>query len=150
VPTQQQIADHLFMAQPTAHKHLARLAIDWKIASMDEIRGAYLEHLRGQGQAGRLSDGTELTRERALTEQVDRQLKEHQLADKRAQLVNVAQLTPAIDRMVAAWRASLLASDELLKAELDAFYGIDLDIRLLNKRSHQALRHLSSLQEPTL
>jgi hypothetical protein len=149
VPTQQQIADHLFMAQPTVHKHLARLAIDWTTASLDEIRVAYIEHLRSLTQTGRSSDGPELTRERALTEQVDRQLKEHQLSDRRSQLVNAAQLAPALARMVAAWRTSLLASDELLKAELDAFYGIDLDVEFLNERTRNALRHLSPKPEPT-
>lgn len=143
MPTQVEIAEHLGLSQPTVHKHMAQLGIDWTTASMDEIRLAYLEHLRGLAAGHRTHDGMDLTRERAMTEKVDRELKELALAEKRGQLVNVAQLEPELTRMVVAFRTELLASDDKLKAEIDAFYGIDLDLAFLNEHTRNSLRQLA-------
>jgi len=143
VPTQVEIAEHLGMSQQAVSKQLAQLGLDWSTATMDEIRLAYLEHLRGLAAGHRTSDGMDLTRERALTEKVDRELKELALAEKRGQLVNVAQLEPEIARMVVAFRTELLAKDDKLKAEIDAFYGIDLDLAFLNEHTRTALRQLA-------
>lgn len=143
MPTQVEIAAHLGLSQPTVHKHMVQLGIEWTTASMDEIRLAYIGHLQGLAAGHRTHDGMDLTRERAMTEKVDREMKELALAEKRGQLVNVAQLEPEITRMVVAFRTELLSSDDKLKSEIDAFYGIDLDLAVLNERTRNCLRHLA-------
>lgn len=143
MPTQQEIAEHLVMNQSEVSRHMAALSIDWKSAPMDEIRLAYLAHLRGVAAGHRSMDGMDLARERAMTEQVDRELKLLTLAEKKGQLINVAQLEPALARQYMAFKAELEARDDKLKEELDTLYGIDIDLELIASHTRNALAHLS-------
>ena len=61
MPTQQEIATHLGMDQGAVSRHLGVLGIDWKTAGMDEIRLAYLKHLRSVAAGHMSSDGVDLT-----------------------------------------------------------------------------------------
>lgn len=122
---------------------MAALALDWKTASMDEIRLAYLSHLRGVAAGHRSADGMDLARERALTEQVDRELKMLTLAEKKGQLVNVAQLEAGLLRQYAAFRIELEGRDDKLKEEIDELYGIDVDRELIAGHTRDALSHLA-------
>jgi hypothetical protein len=142
MPTQQQIADHLDMSQQSVAELMERLGLDWRLESIDVVRVAYIRHLRGQAAGHRSDDGMDLVRERVLTERVDRELKELAVAEKKGVLVNVAQLEPALMQMVGSFRADLLSRDDKLKTELDALYGIDLDVNLLNEHTIAALEQL--------
>jgi hypothetical protein len=122
---------------------MAPIGIDWQKATMDEIRIAYLAHLRGVAAGHRSADGMDLARERALTEQVDRELKMLTLSEKKGQLVNVAQLEPELQRQYVAFKAELEARDDKLKEELDLLYGIDIDLELISSHTRNALSHLS-------
>lgn len=141
--TQQAIADHLDLAQQNVSELLKKLDIDRETATLDEIRVAYLRQLRAQAAGHRTDDGLDLVRERVLTERIDRELKLYTLAEKKGQLVNVAQLEPELQQMFAAFRTELLARDDKLKADLDQLHGIDIDIQVLNEFTHDALRHLA-------
>lgn len=143
MPTQQQIADHLDLNQSEVSRHLEKLGIDWKVATMDEIRVAYLRHLRGVAAGHRSDDGLDLTRERVLTERVDRELKMLTVAEKKGMLINVAQLEPELMQMVGAFRSELLSRDDKLKSELDALYGIEVDLSILNEHTFAALAQLA-------
>ena len=142
MPTQQQIAEHLDINQSEVSRHMERLGIDWTVATMDAIRVAYLRNLRGQASGHRTDDGQDLVKERVLTERVDRELKQLQLAEKRGLLINVAQLEPELMQMLGAFRAELVARDDKLKDELDALYAIDVDLSILNEHTHAALQQL--------
>ena len=74
---------------------------------------------------------------------VDRELKLLTLAERRGQVVNLAQLEPELQRMVVAMRTELLSRDDKLKAELDALYGIDVDLARITQYTHNALRQLA-------
>jgi hypothetical protein len=141
--TQQDIADHLDLAQQNVSELMKKLEIDWRAATLDEIRVAYIRQLRGQAAGHRTDDGLDLVRERVLTERVDRELKQYTLAEKKGQLVNITQLEPELQQMFAAFRTELLARDDKLKADLDQLHGIDVDIQVLNATTHDALRHLA-------
>lgn len=143
MPSQTEIAEHLGMNQSEVSRHMAVLDLDWKTTSMDQIRLTYIAHLRGVAAGHRSSDGMDLARERALTEQVDRELKQLTLAEKKGQLVNLAQLEPELLRMFVAFRTELLSRDDKLKAEIDALYGIDLDPAYLNEHTRNALAQLA-------
>lgn len=142
MPTQQQIADHLDMSQQTVSEVLGRLGIDWKTAPLDDIRIAYIRTLRAQASGHRSEDGLDLVRERVMTERVDRELKQLQVAEKKGGLVNVAQLEAELTNMVGAFRAELLARDDKLKDELDALHGVDVDLSILNEHTYAALEQL--------
>jgi terminase small subunit / prophage DNA-packing protein len=71
---QKEIAEHLDLSQPAVCQWLERLAIDWKNATLDKIRVAYIRSLREQA-AGRATTGDlDLATERArlAKEQADR------------------------------------------------------------------------------
>lgn len=143
MPTQEQIAEHLDIDQSAVSRQMDRLGIDWRIASMDSIRVQYLRNLRKQA-AGHVSEsGLDLTEERARTERVDRQLKELTLAEKLGQLVNVNQLEPALQQMVGAFKTEIMSLPDKLKAEVDALYGIDVDVHLLEVHIDDCLAQLA-------
>lgn len=141
--TQQQIAEHLDLTQKSVSEMLKKLDIDWTTSTLDDVRIAYLRQLRAQAAGHRTDDGLDLVRERVLTERVDRELKQYTLAEKKGQLINVAQLEPELQQMVGAFRTELLARDDKLKADLDQLHGIDVDIQVLNAYTTDALRHLA-------
>lgn len=141
--TQQQIADHLDLSQKSVSQFLDQTKLDWRNASIDQVRIEYIRNLRAQAAGHRSEDGLDLVRERVLTEKVDRELKQLTLAEKKGLLINVAQLEPELMQMVSAFRSELLSRDDKLKAALDALYGIDVDLQFLNDHTHAALKHLS-------
>lgn len=141
--TQQDIAGHLDLAQQNVSAFLQKLEIDWRCATLDEIRVVYIRQLRAQAAGHRTEDGLDLVRERVMTERVDRELKQFNLAEKKGLLINVEQLEPELVQMVGAWRSELLARDDKLKADLDHLYGIDIDIQVLNEYTFASLSHLA-------
>lgn len=143
MPTQLQIAKHLDISQPTVSEVMLKLGIDWNVASLDEIRTLYIRNLRAQASGHRADDGTDLVKERVLTERVDRELKQLTVAEKKGLLVNVSQLEPELMQMVGAFKAELLARDDRLKDELDSLYAIDIDLTLLNEHTYAALSQLA-------
>lgn len=141
--TQKQIAVHLDLSQAEVSKLMAELQIDWKTAPIEQIRVAYIRKLRAVAAGHKSSDGMDLTRERVLTEQVERELKQYELAEKKGQLVNVDQLESELKQMFGAFKTELLSRDDKLKAELDALYGIDVDGQLLEEHTRAALQQLA-------
>jgi hypothetical protein len=143
MPTQAEIGAHLDLSQKAVSELMQQLGIDWKTTALDEIRTAYIRRLRDMAAGHKSSSGDDLIRERVENERLDRQLKELNLAEKRGQLVNVAQLEPMLADMVAAFRTELMTRDDRLKASLDALYGIDVDLQVLNDATHDCLQQLA-------
>lgn len=137
--TQQQIADHLDINQSSVSELMQKLGIDWKAEPLDKIRVEYIRHLRSVASGHRSNDGLDLTHERVMTERVDRQLKELQVAEKRGLLINVDQLEPELMNMVGAFRAELLSRDDKLVSDLAALYGIQVDVTILNEFTNATL-----------
>ncbi len=68
-------------------------------------------------------------------------MKQHQLDEKKSQLVNLAQLEAAITVMAETFKSDMLARDAKLKTDLDARYGVNIDIDLLNGYVYSAMKH---------
>jgi DNA-binding transcriptional regulator LsrR (DeoR family) len=141
MPTQQQIAEHLDLDQSAVSRMLDKLGVS-PAATLDEVRVAYVRQLRAQASGHRSEDGLDLVKERVLTERVDRELKQLQVAEKRGVLINVEQLEPELMNMIGAFRAELLARDDKLASELSTLYGIDVDVTIINEHTHTALAQL--------
>jgi hypothetical protein len=139
MPTQKQISDHLDMSQQAVAELLGKLGIEWRAASLDTIRIAYIRHLRGQASGHKSDDGMDLIKERVLSERVDRELKELMVAEKRGLLINVSQLEPELMNMIGAFRAELLSRDDKLASDLATLYGIQVDVTILNEFTNAAL-----------
>lgn len=131
--TQKLIAAHLDLSQQEVSKLLDELGIDWRDTDLDTIRIQYIRKIRAVAAGHRSHDGMDLTRERVLTEQVERELKQFELAEKKGQLVNLEQLEPELRQMVGAWKTEVQGLPDRLKTELDALYGIDIDIQVLEE-----------------
>lgn len=143
MPTQMQIAEHLGLDQAAVSRHLSKLQIDWRTASMDMIRLAYIDHLRGIASGNRSENGVDLVAERAMTERITRELKLLELAEKRNQLVNITQLEIAYGQMVDAFRAELLSLPDKIVDDIRTLHGIDIDVELVNEYVINALAELS-------
>ncbi|WP_196221901.1 MarR family transcriptional regulator [Burkholderia ubonensis] len=143
MPTQQQIAEHLDLDQSAVSRFVDKVRLDYRVASIDEVRVAYIRHLREMA-AGRSSEnGIDLVAERAMTERVDREIKLLTLAEKKGQLVNAAQLEQAYGLMVGAFQTELLALPDKLAPELYALYGVEVDVEWLNEHIYGCLEQLS-------
>ncbi|WP_373558452.1 MarR family transcriptional regulator [Burkholderia sp. MSMB2157WGS] len=139
--TQLQIADRLDLDQSAVSRFVDKVQIDYRVASIDEIRVAYIRHLR-EVAAGRSSGtGIDLVAERAKTETVDREIKLLTLAEKKGQLVNAAQLGQAYGLMVGAFQTELLSLSDKLVQELHTLYGVDVE--WLNEHIYGCLEPLS-------
>ena len=143
MPTQLQIAEHIDLDQSAVSRFVDKVALDYRSATMDEIRIAYIRHLREMA-AGRSSEsGVDLVAERAMTERVDREIKLLTLAEKKGQLVNAAQLEAEFGLLVDAFRSELLALPERLVQKIRALYGTEVDVELINDVTLDALGQLS-------
>ncbi|VWB45913.1 hypothetical protein BPS26883_02107 [Burkholderia pseudomultivorans] len=143
MPTQQQIADHLDLDQSAVSRFVDKARLDYRAVSIDEIRIAYIRHLR-EVAAGRSSEtGIDLVAERAMTERVDREIKLLTLAEKKGQLVNAAQLEQAYGLMVGAFQTELLSLTDKLVQELHTLYGVEVDVEWLNEHIYGCLEQLS-------
>ncbi len=141
--TQTEIGRHLDLSQPEVSKLVDELGIDWRNEELSVIRVAYIRRLRGAAAGHRTEDGQDLVRERVLTEQVDRELKQFQLAEKKGQLVNLAQLEPELAQMVGAWKTEVQGLPDKIKTELDALHGIDVDLQLLEEHVNATFSQLA-------
>lgn len=143
MPTQQQIAEHLDLDQSAVSRFVDKVGLDYRSATIDQIRIAYVRHLREMA-AGRASEsGIDLVAERAMTERVDREIKLLTLAEKKGQLVNAAQLEQAYGQMVGAFQTELLALSDKLVQELRALYDVEIDLEWLNEHMYGCLEQLS-------
>lgn len=145
MPTQEEIAKHLGISQPAVAGVMKKLGIDWRQASLDDIRLAYIKRLR-ETAAGHVSaGGLDLVAEKAQTERVVRELKLLELQEKQGELINVEELKEDMTLTVLNFKNLLMARDERLKMTLDSIYGIDVDIGLLNDETYTALGALADL-----
>lgn len=143
MPTQAAIAAHLGISQQAVSGQMNRLEIDWRTASMEQIRLAYIDHLRGLAAGNRGENGVDLVAERAQTERITRELKLLELAEKRGQLVNAAQLEKAYGQMVDAFRTELLSLPDKIVDDIRTLHGIDVDVELVNEYVINAFAELS-------
>ena len=145
MPTQAEIAAHLEITQKSVSVAMTKLSLDWRTATMDEIRLEYLKRLR-EAAAGHVSaGGLDLVAEKAQTERVVRELKLLELQEKQGELINVEELKEDMTLTVLNFKNLLMARDERLKMTLDSIYGIDVDIGLLNDETYTALGALADL-----
>lgn len=95
---QKDIADHLDMSQPAVSQWLERLGIDWKTASIDDIRVEYIRALREQA-AGRATNGDlDLATERAGLARAQREKIEMQNAVTRGELAPVVLIEEVLTK----------------------------------------------------
>ena len=124
---------------------MMKLSLDWRTASMDEVRLAYLKRLRAEASGHVSSDGLDLVAEKAKTERITRELKMMELLEKQGLLVSIDELKSDLTMATLNFKNALLARNERLKVAIDAMYGIDFDITILQDDTYDALNSLADM-----
>ncbi|WP_186191436.1 MarR family transcriptional regulator [Burkholderia gladioli] len=143
MPTQLQIAEHLDLDQSAVSRFVDKIGLDYRDATIDDVRLAYIRHLREMAAGRGSGAGLDLVAERAKTEIVERELKLLALAEKKRELVNAQQLERVYGEMVTAFQIELLAFPDSLAQELRTLYGVDVDVEWLNEHIYGFLEQLS-------
>ncbi len=124
--THQTIAEHLDLSQPGVSVLMKKMALDYRKATIDEVRVAYIRHLRDRAAGRSAEGGLDLAAERAALAKVQRERIEMQNAITRRDLApvivieevlakagsRVAGILDAIPGMVKR-RSAAVSSDDL-------------------------------------
>lgn len=123
MPTQQQIAEHLGLSQQAVSKQLAKMSIDWRNMSIDEIRLAYLDRLR-KSAAGQDDEymKVKLAREKIETERALIALKK-----EKRELVDVAELVPVLKTVFSGFKERLMGLPTFIRSDVYVATGKEVD-----------------------
>lgn len=150
--TQQGIAEHLDLSQSAVSQWLDRLGINWKVATLDEIRVAYIRELREQA-AGRAAAGDlDLATERAGLAKAQREKIEMQNAVTRRELAPVVLIEEVLAKAGAKVAGILDAIPGMLKRRCVALTSDDIDMvaaEIARARNLAASVSLDDLRDDT-
>ncbi len=125
---QQEIADHLDMSQQAVSQWLDKLGIDWKSATLDDIRVAYIRSLREQA-AGRIASGDlDLATERAGLAKAQRERIEMQNAVTRRELAPVILIEEVLAKAGSKVAGILDAIPGMIKRRVSTITSADLEL----------------------
>lgn len=125
---QQDIANHLDMSQQAVSQWLGRLDIDWKSATLDDIRVAYIRTLREQA-AGRAAAGDlDLAAERAGLAKAQRERIEMQNAVTRRELAPVILIEEVLAKAGSKVAGILDSIPGMVKRRVPTLTADDLDL----------------------
>lgn len=147
---QQDIADHLDLSQGAVSQWMDRLGIDYRTASLDEIRIAYIRELREQA-AGRAAAGDlDLATERAGLAKAQREKIEMQNAVTRRELAPVALIEEVLAKAGSKVAGILDTIPGMLKRRCAALKSSDIDMvaaEIARARNIAAAVSLSDLRD---
>ena len=130
--TQQDVADHLFLARPSFTLIVKKYGLSWKDCTdwtLDQWREAYITRLREEA-AGR---DQEVSESRAKKEQIEAQLFELRLQKELGSIIELAPAKAALRTMCSDMQSGVQSEVSRLKSVLDTQFGIDVDLDFLNE-----------------
>ena len=139
----QEIGDHLDMSERNARDVLKALKIDWREATLDDVRVAYIRDIREKAAGRYGATGEGLAEAKTREAMASTELKLLQIEEKSGRLVPMDGVEQALRAMVVAARAEFLTMPEKLRVEIQALHGIDIDVDLIQTHVEQALSHLA-------
>ena len=126
--TQQGIARYLDLSQAAVSALMAELGIDWKAASLNEIRVAYIRRLREQA-AGRAAVGDlDLAGERAALAKAQRERIEMQNAVTRGELAPVVLIEEVLTKAASKTAGILDAIPGMVRRRVPQLTADDIDL----------------------
>lgn len=140
--TQQQIADHLCMSVRNVRDVLKQLdlAADY---TLDDVRSAYIVHLRSVASGHRSNDGQDLIAARVRNENISADLKELDLRKRRGELIDADEFyqlfAPATNQI----KAGLLNLANSFARKISKDYGVEVDANIFSDPIESALDELS-------
>ena len=130
--TQQDVADHLFLARPSFTLIVQKLGLNWKECSdwtLDRWREAYITRLREEA-AGR---DQEVSDSRAKKELLESKLMELRLEKELGNIIEKQPAKEVLKTMCQDMASGVKSEVSRLKPILDAQFGIDVDMDFLNE-----------------
>ena len=138
--TQSIVADHLDISQPAVSGLLSRLAIDLEAASLDQIRRAYIRHLRAAA-AGHGGDAMQAERLRLTAAR--RGKAELELRLRSGELVEAKAVGRGITTASATMRGALERIGDRLGPRLSNESDPELCAALISNEIEEVLRQLA-------
>ena len=147
--TQVEIGKHLSMDQSTVSRMCDALKIDWQTSTLDDVRIAYIRHLREMAETRAASGGLDLAEERAALAKAQRERIEMQNEVTRRELApvvlieevlakaggRVAGILDAIPGMIKRRVAGLSSNDiELIASEVARARNIAASVSITDVR----------------
>lgn len=152
--TQQDIAGHLDMSQQAVSELMGELGMDWKAASLDEIRVAYIRRLR-EIAAGRATSGDlDLATERAALARAQRERIEMKNAVDRGELAPVSLIEEVLTKAAARSAGILDAIPGMVRRRVPQLSADEIDLiaeqvaRARNIVAGMSLADLREEEEP--
>lgn len=142
--TQKVIAEHLDMTTRNLREVLNKLGMLSTKNSLDEIRVAYIRHLREQAAGRGGEDQASLTRARTREAQASAHLKELQIAEKAKTLIPADEVEPGFAALITAARTELLTLPDKLAMEIKTLHDVDIDPAMIQDHIYEALQHLAN------
>lgn len=147
---QHDIADHLDLSQQAVSEFLERSGIDYKQSTLDEIRIAYIRHLREMA-AGRAAAGDlDLAGERAMLAREQRIRIEMQNAVTRGELAPVALLEEVLTAAASKVAGVLDAIPGMIRRRVPLLTADDIDLiagEVAKARNTVAAMSLADLED---
>lgn len=126
--SQNDIADHLDMSQQAVSQLMEQLGIDWHVATLDQIRVAYIRRLREQA-AGRAASGDlDLAGERAALARAQRERIEMQNDVTRGELAPVILIEEVLTKAASKVAGILDAIPGMVRRRVPLLTSIDIDL----------------------
>lgn len=148
--TQQEIADHIDLSQAAVSLLMGELGIDWKAASLGDIRIAYIRRLReqaaGRAAAGDLDLATE--RARLAREQADKVAMQN--AVTRGELAPVVLIEEVLTKAASKVAGVLDAIPGMIRRRVPLLTADDIDLiagEVAKARNTVAAMSLANLRD---
>ena len=144
MPTQNEIAEHLGISQKSVSVQMSNIGLDYKSMSMDEIRLAYIDHLRDMASnASYVDDEIDGRQEKARLDKANREIKEFELAILRKEMISIKDIQAADFQFVESIKSAFLTIPQVIKTDAMTLHEVDWDIESLNEYFYAVLDDLS-------
>jgi len=130
--TQIDIADHLDMSDRNLREVLKKLNLDHRKHSKDEIRIAYIRHLRDQASGRGGEDQASLTKARTREARINADSKELQYFKDVGLLVPVEEIEPVLTSWAVLARSETTNALNKIRISIESKYNIKIDQDLID------------------
>jgi len=142
--TLKQVALHLGLNARNVHDILTKLGLDHKTSSLDEIRSAYIRHIREMAAGRGGEQQYDLTKQKARQAEADANLKTLQYLREVGHLVYVEEVEDALADWVIMMRAEVENSIERIVSAAEGQHGISIDRESINRDASIAFRAIEA------
>lgn len=138
------IGAHLGMSPAAAQTMLPKVGLtDYQGRTLEDVRLAYIDHLRKMAAGHKSESGEDLVAERVASERVSRQLSIVKLGKELELLISVDEAGELCDLMIGAARTELLSLPQRITEEYRLRHGIELPRDVAEEAVHRVLEQLS-------